>query len=179
MKTDGANGVGEILEAVAEIRDLDASQAQSLPTGFYTSEEYHELEKEEIFRKEWVCLGLVAEIPKRGDYFTTQLLDEPLIVARGQDNKVRVLSNVCRHRSSVIVEGKEAPNTSSVPITPGPTPTTASSCARPTWTRSRPSTSGTAGYRNSRPRSGTASSMSIWMARRSRWLPGSRASSHI
>ena len=106
MKTDGANGVGEILEAFAEIRDLDASQAQSLPTGFYTSEEYLELEKEEIFRKEWVCLGLVAEIPKRGDYFTTQLLDEPLIVARGQDNKVRVLSNVCRHRSSVIVEGK-------------------------------------------------------------------------
>ena len=25
---------------------------------------------------------------------------------RGQDNKVRVLSNVCRHRSSVIVEGE-------------------------------------------------------------------------
>ena len=56
--------------------------------------------------KEWVCLGRVAEIPKRGDYFATQLLDEPLIVVRGQDDKVRVLSNVCRHRSSVIVEGK-------------------------------------------------------------------------
>ncbi len=106
MKTDTARGVGKILEALAEIRDLDASQARSLPAAFYASEAFLELEKEEIFRKEWICLGRVAEIPKRGDYFSTQLLDEPLIVVRSQDDKVRVLSNVCRHRSSVIVEGK-------------------------------------------------------------------------
>ena len=106
MNTDSANGVGEILEALAEIRDLDAGQARSLPAGFYASEAFLELEKEEIFRKEWVCLGRVAEIPKRGDYFATQLLDEPLVIVRGQDDKVRVLSNVCRHRSSVILEGK-------------------------------------------------------------------------
>ena len=106
VKTDSANGVGKILEALAEIRDLDANQARSLPAAFYASEAFLELEKEEIFRKEWVCLGRVAEIPKRGDYFATQLLDEPLVIVRGQDDKVRVLSNVCRHRSSVIVEGK-------------------------------------------------------------------------
>ena len=106
VKTNSANGVGEILEALAKIRDLDESQARSLPAGFYASEEYLELEKKEIFRKEWVCLGRVDEVAKRGDYFTTQLLDEPLIVVRGLDNKVRVLSNVCRHRSSVVVEGK-------------------------------------------------------------------------
>ena len=105
------SAVSEVLEALVGIRDLDASQAQSIPTGFYTSEEYLKLEEDEIFRKEWVCLGRVAEIPKRGDYFATQLLDEPLIVARGQDNKVRVLSNVCRHRSSVIVEGKGSTQT--------------------------------------------------------------------
>ncbi len=106
VKTNSANGVGEILEALAAIRDLDESQARSLPAGFYASEAFLELEKEEIFRKEWVCLGRVDEVAKRGDFYATQLLDEPLIVVRGQDDKVRVLSNVCRHRSSVIVEGK-------------------------------------------------------------------------
>ncbi len=95
----------ELKEALANIIDLGPGQATTLPPEFYTSESFVELEKEEIFRKEWVCLGRVAEIPKRGDYFTTQLLDEPLIIARGQDDKIRVLSNVCRHRSSVIVEG--------------------------------------------------------------------------
>ena len=106
MKSENANGVGEILEALAAIRDLDESQARSPPAGFYASEAFLELEKEEIFRKEWVCLGRVDEVAKRGDFYATQLLDEPLIVVRGQDDKVRVLSNVCRHRSSVIVEGK-------------------------------------------------------------------------
>ena len=106
MKTHAANGVGEILQALSDIRDLDSSQARTLPAGFYASEEFLELEKEEIFRKEWVCVGRADEVRKRGEYFTTQLLDEPLIVVRGQDDKVRVLSNVCRHRSSVIVEGK-------------------------------------------------------------------------
>ncbi len=57
IKSEYANDVGEILEALAAIRDLDESQARSLPAGFYASEEYLELEKEKIFRKEWVCLG--------------------------------------------------------------------------------------------------------------------------
>ena len=96
----------ELKRALASIKDLGPDQARSLPPEFYASEDFLELEKEEIFRKEWVCLGRVAEIPKRGDYFATQLLDEPLIVVRGQDDKVRVLSNVCRHRSSVILEDK-------------------------------------------------------------------------
>ena len=95
----------DLRKALAGIIELGPDQAKSLPPEFYSSEEFLELEKEEIFRKEWVCVGRVAEIPGRGDYFTTQLLDEPLIVVRGQDKKVRVLSNVCRHRSSVILEG--------------------------------------------------------------------------
>ncbi len=100
----GAASAG-LKNALAGIIELGPDQARSLPPEFYSSEEFFELEKEEIFRKEWICVGRVAEIPERGDYFTTQLLDEPLIVARGQDKKVRVLSNVCRHRSSVILEG--------------------------------------------------------------------------
>ena len=106
MKTQKIDDVGKVLDALAGIRNLDESHARSLPAGFYSSEAFLELEKEEIFRKEWICLGRIDEISNRGDYFSTQLLDEPLIVVRGQDDNVRVLSNVCRHRASVIVEGK-------------------------------------------------------------------------
>ena len=98
--------IGELLEALAEIKGMDASETRTLPPAFYVSEEFLELEKQEIFLKEWLCVGRVEEIPKPGDYFASELLDEPLIVARGQDGKVRVLSNVCRHRSSVVVEGR-------------------------------------------------------------------------
>jgi choline monooxygenase len=99
------NSVTELREALAELGDMDPSQAMTLPPACYTSKDFLELEKKEIFRKEWICLGRVDEIPKSGDYFTTELVDEPLLVVRGKDGNVRVLSNVCRHRSSVIAEG--------------------------------------------------------------------------
>ncbi len=106
-KLEGHNSsVTKILDALADIKGLGENKARTLPAGFYASDAYLEYEKEEIFRKEWICLGVVDEVRNRGDYFTTQLLDEPLIVVRGNDDKVRVLSNVCRHRSSVIAEGK-------------------------------------------------------------------------
>ena len=97
--------IAAIQQALGEIRGHGIDQSRTMPNEFYTSEEFLEYEREEIFRKEWICLGRVDEVPNPGDYFTTELIDEPLVVVRGQDGKVRVLSNVCRHRSSVIVEG--------------------------------------------------------------------------
>jgi len=39
------------------------------------SEQYLlDLEREAVFRAEWVCLGHVAEIPNSGDYFTAELV---------------------------------------------------------------------------------------------------------
>ena len=97
--------IAAIEQALSEIRGHGFDRSRTMPNEFYTSEEFLEYEREEIFRKEWICLGRVDEIPNPGDYFTTELIDEPLLVVRGQDKKVRVLSNVCRHRSSVIAEG--------------------------------------------------------------------------
>ena len=76
-----------------------------LPGNFYTSKDYFEFEQSELLRKGWHCLGRSDEIAKPGDYFTIQLLDEPLLVVRGNDGEVRVLSNVCRHRSMPVAEG--------------------------------------------------------------------------
>jgi len=106
MVMSNAISITEIRKTLAEICDLDASKAITLPPACYTSKAFLELEREEIFRKEWICLGRVDEIPNIGDYFTTELIDEPLIIVLGIDDKVRVFSNVCRHRSSVITEGK-------------------------------------------------------------------------
>ena len=64
----------------------------------YTSEEVAALERERIFFPEWVCLGHAGEIPNPGDYLATEIADEPLLMVRGEDAEIRVLSNVCRHR---------------------------------------------------------------------------------
>ena len=89
--------------AAAAARPLE--EASTLPPGVYTSDAFMTLELEEIFAKEWICLGRVEEIPKPGDYFATHIGRDPLIVIRTGSEDIRVLANVCRHKSSRLLCG--------------------------------------------------------------------------
>lgn len=92
-------------DELARLKKLPASQARTMPPAFYTSEDFLALEREEIFRKEWVCVGHISEVSKPGDYFTYEIVGEPLLIVRGEDNKIRILSNVCRHRANLVANG--------------------------------------------------------------------------
>ena len=74
-----------------------------LPPWTYFSSELLELEKIEIFRKTWQCVGHVNDIPKPGDYLTLDIVGERAIIVRGKDGEVRAFHNVCRHRGSRVV----------------------------------------------------------------------------
>lgn len=95
--------VEAINDTVCEIADRDFEHATTLPAIAYTSEEYFQYEMDTIFRKEWMCLAHVSQIPKRGDYINLEVLGEPLTVLRGKDNEIRVLSRVCPHRGMDIM----------------------------------------------------------------------------
>ncbi len=84
---------------------LPADRPMGMPGAFYASPEYFEWETQTVLRRGWHCLGRIDEIPNAGDYFTAHLLTEPLIVIRGDDDAIRVLSNVCRHRGMPLAEG--------------------------------------------------------------------------
>ena len=91
------------------LRSLDDSigpinESKILPTVLYTNEEFFDFEREAIFAHDWLCLGRESWIPNVGDYFTYTIAEEPLIVTRDKENKVRVLSAVCRHRGMVVAE---------------------------------------------------------------------------
>jgi phenylpropionate dioxygenase-like ring-hydroxylating dioxygenase large terminal subunit len=101
-RREGRSEVDEIRAALAGACGLQ--QARTMPAGYYTSPEFLAIEQEELFRKQWVCLGHVGEVPSPGDYFATELVGEQLIVVRDGAG-VRVLSNVCRHRGSRILQG--------------------------------------------------------------------------
>ena len=100
------DNVEALREELTMIKSLDSSDARTMPSAFYTLPSFHELEKDEIFRKEWVCLGHVGEIPNACDYFTTELIGEQLIVSRDKAGEVHVLSNVCRHRGNLVAQGR-------------------------------------------------------------------------
>jgi phenylpropionate dioxygenase-like ring-hydroxylating dioxygenase large terminal subunit len=85
-------------------RPLD--QAQTLPPACYTSAEFYEFEKAALFDREWLCVGREDQVKAPGDYFTTQIVGEPIVVARARDGVVRAMSAVCQHRAMLVAEGK-------------------------------------------------------------------------
>jgi phenylpropionate dioxygenase-like ring-hydroxylating dioxygenase large terminal subunit len=78
---------------------------RAMPAECYISSDYLALERDQLFRKQWICVGHAGEIPKPGDYYTTELIDEQLVVVRDKAGQVKVLSNVCRHRGNVVARG--------------------------------------------------------------------------
>ncbi len=98
--------VDGIRAELSEIAGLDAASARTMPSAFYTSPEFLKLEEEHLLRRQWLCVGHIGEIPQLGDFFTTELLGEQLLVVRDLEGEVRVLSNVCRHRGNLVAEGK-------------------------------------------------------------------------
>ena len=82
------------------------TQAEPLPGWCYASPEWHEREIDAIFRKEWLCVGRVDQVPNPGDFYSIPLLGQPLVITRDHENEVNVLSAVCRHRGAIITEGE-------------------------------------------------------------------------
>ena len=69
----------------------------------YTSEEIFDLEMERLWRKTWIYVGHDSQVPKAGDFYTTQIGRRPLVMIRGSDGAVRVLFNRCAHKGAQVV----------------------------------------------------------------------------
>ena len=76
----------------------------SLDQAFYMDEEILEAEIERFLASQWVAAGHISEIPRRGDYFLFEALNASVIVARGADDTVHAMHNVCRHRGARLCE---------------------------------------------------------------------------
>ncbi len=80
--------------------------AETLPPACYTDATFYEFEKEALFNHEWLCVGREDWVKEPGDYFTTRIIGEPIVVARARDGAVRAMSSVCQHRAMLVAEGK-------------------------------------------------------------------------
>ncbi len=85
--------------------DRDISRAWSIPAPFYSDPAMAELEKEKIFGRTWQVVGHRDQLLHPGDYFTTEMIGEPLLIVRGAKGEIRGFYNVCRHRAGPPAEG--------------------------------------------------------------------------
>jgi len=78
---------------------------EPVPIEPYISQSYFELERERVFRKTWLNVGRIEELPKPGSYLVKDLpiCQTSILVVRGKDGRVRAFHNVCSHRSNKLV----------------------------------------------------------------------------
>ena len=72
----------------------------TLPADLYLSQEAYEEDIRLIFGRHWIYIGVEAEIPEPGDFFTAEIGKDSVIVVRDDDMSVRAFHNVCRHRGA-------------------------------------------------------------------------------
>ena len=85
--------------------EAEIARAWTLPAELYRDASIFAAEKEKIFSRTWQVVGNASQVANPTDYFTTELIGEPLLIVRGGDGKLRGFYNVCRHRAGPPAEG--------------------------------------------------------------------------
>ena len=69
------------------------------------SPEFYQLEREAIFKRVWLNVGRVEQLPRNGSYFTKELAvaNTSIVVVRDMNGQVRAFHNICRHRGNKLV----------------------------------------------------------------------------
>ena len=55
-------------------------------------------ELEKLFARAWLFVGHESQIPEPGDYFTSRMGAESVILCRDKTRRIHVFLNTCRHR---------------------------------------------------------------------------------
>ena len=85
---------------------IQASQSgnHGLPNGVYTEARFFKWEKSRFFARRWFGLAFAADVPSPGDLKRVDILGMSVILARDEQNNIRVYQNVCRHRGRRLMD---------------------------------------------------------------------------
>ena len=79
-----------------------------MPASAYSSTVFHERERVAIFQRDWVCAGVVDEMPVAGAWTACITGGLPVLFVRDKSGELRAFLNVCRHRASPLCEEGES-----------------------------------------------------------------------
>ena len=83
-----------------------------IPARYYYDPEWFAAEREAVFRRSWLYIGHVCELPSAGSFIRRdlELFGISLLIIRGKGGAIRAFHNVCSHRGNRLVDGeKETP----------------------------------------------------------------------
>ncbi len=85
---------------VAEMQGLVDSERGLVSRRIFIEPDIYQQELERIFARCWLFLCHDSQIPNPGDYFTTYMGEDPVLVMRDSGGAINAFLNVCRHRGN-------------------------------------------------------------------------------
>ena len=83
-----------------DIKSLVDVERGLISRRIFIEREIYEQELEQIFARCWLFLCHESQIPQPGDFFSTSMGEDPVLVVRDSQGKVHAFLNVCRHRGN-------------------------------------------------------------------------------
>jgi Rieske 2Fe-2S family protein len=77
---------------------------RSLERAEYVSSERFALEMQVIFGRQWLYLAHRSQLREPGDFVTSSVGGDPVLVTVGAEGQLHAMANVCRHRGSQLTE---------------------------------------------------------------------------
>src|ERR1022692_2684318 len=83
-------------------QDMDWLGTDPIPARPYYDPDWFELERQAIFRRSWLQIGHVCELPEPGSFIRreVEVANASLLIVRGKDGQIRAFHNVCTHRGT-------------------------------------------------------------------------------
>ncbi len=95
-----------ILSALSEANAHEFEAARPMPGSVYHSVRVHEREMQNLFRREWMCLGRSCDLAGEGDYVADRVAGVPVLAVRQANGSLKAFLNACAHRfAQIAVEG--------------------------------------------------------------------------
>jgi choline monooxygenase len=93
------------LEHILSSYDINAplAQASTIPAAWYVDPRIAELERLNVFSKTWQLVARTEQLKNPGQFISTRVAGEPIVVVRGTDGALRAFYNVCRHHAAAVV----------------------------------------------------------------------------
>ena len=83
------------------------TQASTIPSSWYTNEDLYQLELQSVFSNNWQFAARLDQLMAPGNYVTSDIAGEPIVVVRGDDGELRAFFNVCRHHAAAVMTEPE------------------------------------------------------------------------
>jgi choline monooxygenase len=79
---------------------------ETLPWDWYTDAEILRREQQRIFRRAWQYAAPAEHVAEPQTFLACRAGDVPIVVVRDKEGALRAFVNVCRHRGSIVAEGR-------------------------------------------------------------------------